>query len=62
MGLASEFPSGFSACVVTQVQACKFGKTIDISDIFLAAEGSAKGETICPILSRCPLVVVLKQN
>ncbi len=43
-GLASEFLSVFSACVVTRAQARKFGKTVDLSDFFFAAEDSAKGE------------------
>ncbi len=65
-GLASEFPSVFSACVVTRAQARKFGKTVDLSDLFLQPRIALKVRLLvwgnCPMLSRCPLVVVLKQN
>lgn len=42
--LASEFPSVFTACVVTRAQARKFGDSIGLSDTFMATEGRAKIE------------------
>ncbi len=46
--LASEFPAVFSACVITQAQACKSGDLVDISDTFLTTGDKDENSLVNP--------------